>query len=164
MGLFDSIGGLLNQYISGNGAANTEEAHDHYDQVQSAVPTGILGSSIGSALKSLAVQQVEQHILNSASQMSPEQRGGLMQSLLNGLTSSGGDVSSILSQLGINQSVADNPQDASPEDVAALAAHTHQNNPDVFQRAMEFYAEHPTLVKAMGAAAVSAIIYEIAKR
>jgi hypothetical protein len=164
MSFFDSIGGLLNQYIGGNAAASTEEAHQHYDQVTSAVPSGVLGSAIGPALSSLAVEEIQQHIFNSASQMSPAQRGGFVQSIMGGLASSGGNVSSILSQLGISPSVADNPQDASPEDVAALAAHTQQNSPDVFHRAMEFYAEHPTLVKAMGAAAVSAIIYEIARR
>lgn len=164
MSFFDSIGGLLSQYISGNAAASTEEAHQHYDQVTSAVPSDILGSAIGPALKSLAVEEFQRHILNSASQMTSEQRGGLFQSLLGGLASSGGNLSSILGQLGIDQSVADNPQNASPEDVAALAAHAHQNNPDVFHRAMAFYAEHPTLVKALGTAAVSAIIYEIAKR
>lgn len=164
MSFFNSIGGLLNQYIGGSGAASTEEAHEHYDQVTSAVPAGILGSAIGPALQSLALGEVQQHIFNSASQMSSEQRGGLVQSLLGGFVSSGTNVSSLLAQLGINPSVADNPESASPEEVAALAAHAHQNNPDVFHRAMAFYAEHPTLVKAMGAAAVSAIIYEIAKR
>ena len=89
MSFLNSIGGLFGQYLSGNPATSTDEAHEHYDQVTSAVPSSILGSAIGPALKSLAVEEVQQHILNSASQMSPEQRGGLLQSLLGGLTSSG---------------------------------------------------------------------------
>ena len=44
------IGGLLDQYTSGTGAANRQEAHEHYDQIAGAVPTNVLGSVIGPAL------------------------------------------------------------------------------------------------------------------
>ena len=53
--------------------------------------------------------------------------------------------------------VEQNPQAATPEDVAKVAAYAQQNNPDVFHKAMGFYARHPALVQAMGTLAVAAI-------
>lgn len=164
MSFLNQIGGLLNQYLSGSGATNREEAHGHYDQIAQAVPGDILGSVIGPALGSLGAQQVQERIQNSAAEMNPEQRAGFLQTLLGGYRSSGVDLSSLLSQLGIRSSVADNPSQASPQDVAKLAAHAHQTNPDIFNRAMSFYGDHPRLVKVLGAVAITAIAKKLADR
>lgn len=157
MSFMDQIGGLLNQYMSGSGASNREEARQHYDQIAGAVPPGLLGSVIGPALSSLGADQVHERIYNSATEMSPQQRGGFLGTLLGGLSSSGVDVGSLLGQLGIRPDVADNPEQASPEDVAKLATHAEQTNPTIFQQAMNFFAEHPTLVKVLGTMAIAAI-------
>ena len=155
MSLLDQLGGVLNNVMSGN--LNQQQLNSHYDQIASAVPPQTLGAAIGPALQALGVGGAQQGIANSAQQMTPGQRGGLMQQLLGGLGSSGVNVGSVLSQLGINQSVANNPQSATPEEVAALASHAQANNPGVFQDAMSFYSQHPTLVKALGAAAITGI-------
>jgi len=158
------LGGLLNQATGAAGATNQQEVHGLFDQLAGAVPSSTLGSVIGPALSSLGTQQVMEHVLNSASVMNPQQREGLVGSLLNGFSSSGTNVQSLLGQLGINPSVADNPQEASPEEVAKLAAHAHENEPGVFHNAMAFYSEHPTLVKAMGTVAVAVIVKHLADR
>ena len=101
-------------------------------------------------------------VLGSASAMSADQRGGLAQNLIRGFASSGTDVSSLLGQLGLSQSIADNPETATAEDVSKLAAHAHANDPGVFQDAMSFYADHPGLVKELGPTAISAIIRMLA--
>ena len=155
MSFLDQISGVLNNVMGGN--LNEQEVNSHYDQIASAVPQQTLGASIGPALQSLGLGQAQQGIANSAQQMSPAQRGGLMQQLLGGFGNSGVNVGSLLSQLGINQSVANNPQSATPDEVATLASHAQANNPSVFQEAMGFYSQHPTLVKALGAAAIAQI-------
>ncbi|MDB5034626.1 MAG: hypothetical protein JWQ98_1867 [Chlorobi bacterium] len=153
----DQIGGLIGQYVNGGGATTREEARDHYDQIAGAVPEGVLGSVIGPALSELGSDQVRERVYNSATEMTPQQRGGLLGSLLGGLSSSGIDLSSLLGKLGISHNVADNPETASPEDVAKVAAHAQENNPGVFQQAMGFYAKHPTLVKILGTMAIASI-------
>jgi F0F1-type ATP synthase membrane subunit c/vacuolar-type H+-ATPase subunit K len=164
MSFMEQIGGLLSAYTSGSGATNRQEARDHYDQISSAVPLDMLASVIGPALSSLGTSQVQERIFNSATEMTPEQRGGFMQSLLGGLMGSGANLPGLLSSLGIGQSVIDNPESATPEDVSKLAAHTHDNEPGIFQKAMEFYAEHPTLVKVLGTMAIAAIARQISNR
>ena len=157
MGWQDMLGGVMNQF-TGSATAPGQDAHAQFEQLSSIVPANLLGSSIGPALGSMATQEVAQHLLSSASAMTPEQRGGLFSTLLSGFTSQGTDATSLLSQLGVNPETATNPEAATPEDVAALAAHAHQNAPDIFHKAMEFYAEHPVLVKSMGAIAVGLIV------
>src|SRR5438132_11143607 len=107
MGWQDLLSGVLNQYATG--AAPAQDAHAHFDQISSAVPSDLLGSVIGPALGTLATPDVMQHVLSSATQMNPDQRGSLMASLLSGLTSQGGDTTSLLNQLGINSAVAKDP-------------------------------------------------------
>ncbi|MEO8080590.1 MAG: hypothetical protein ABI641_08670, partial [Caldimonas sp.] len=46
----------------------------------------------------------------------------------------------------------------SPADVGAIAAHAEQHDPSIVDRAASFYAQHPTLVKSLGALALSAVL------
>jgi hypothetical protein len=155
MSFLDQIGGLLSNISSGN--LNEQEMHAHYDQIANAVPPQTLGAVIGPALQSLGMGQAQQGITNSAQQMTPAQRGGLMGQLLGAFGNSGVNTGSLLSQLGINPAVASNPQSATPQEVAALASHAQANNPSIFQEGMAFYSQHPTLVKALGTAAITEI-------
>jgi hypothetical protein len=161
MSFLDTIGGLLNQYQAGSGAASREEAQQHYDQITQHVPPDVLASTIGPAISSLPTGEVEERVQRSAQQMTPQQRGSLLEQLLAGL-GGGGSVGSILNQIGVSPSVAQNPQAASPQDVGKVAAYTKENRPDLFHQAMSFYAQHPTLVKVMGTMAIAAIAKNLA--
>ena len=53
------------------------------------------------------------------------------------------------------------PQQASqlsPSDVNAIAEHAQQQDPSIVDRVGSFYAQHPTLVKTLGAVALSAVM------
>jgi hypothetical protein len=157
----DRIGGLLDQYANGQGAATREEAQEHYDQIAQHVPPDVLRGTIGPAIGGLEGEQVEDRIRRSASRMTPEQRGGMLSQLLGGLAGAGG-LREVLGRIGVDPSVASNPQAASPQDVAKVAAYAKDERPDLFHKAMEFYAEHPVLVKTMGTLAVAAIAKRLA--
>jgi hypothetical protein len=43
----------------------------------------------------------------------------------------------------------------SPADVGAIAEHAEKKDPSIMDRAGEFYAQHPDLVKGLGAAALA---------
>ena len=160
MATFDQLSGVLGNIMGGN--LSEQETHAHYDQIAQAVPPNQLGAAIGPALNSLDNQEVQQRVANSASQMSPQQKGGLVGTLLGALGSSSGGASSILGQLGIDPSVAANPQAASAEDVGKLAAHAQATDSGVFKQAMSFYSEHPTLVKALGTVVIAQVARHLA--
>lgn len=135
------------------------------------IPGGLAGLAgnqqagiVGSALASLENGQLNQVISQSAQELDPEHRGQIMETLLKGIGSSGSDVSSILGQLGVNSQVIEDPQAATPEELAAVSAHAQANHPDIFHQAMAFYEEHPTLVKTLGVAAVALITKHVADR
>ena len=161
MGILDQLSGLFG--AGGGGSLSDEDAQNHYRQLSQELPPSQIGGAVGPALAGLGTSQVLQQILGSAQQMNPQQRGGLMQTLLNGLGSSGGagmagGLGGLLSQLGVRPEVAQNPSSATPEEVAQVAAHAHQNAPGVFQSAMSFYQQHPTMVQALGTVALTAIM------
>ncbi|MBV9656649.1 MAG: hypothetical protein JO295_00940 [Verrucomicrobia bacterium] len=173
MGILDQLAGLLGGATGGGadasasgGNVSESDIHDHYRQLTNEVPAHQIGDAVGPALSNLGTSQVLQQILNSAQQMDPQQRGGLMQSLLNGLSSGGmgGNLSGLLSQLGVRPEVAQNPSAATPEEVAQVAAHAHENAPGVFQAAMGFYRQHPTLVQALGTVAMTQIMRHLVQQ
>lgn len=149
---------LLRRYGLGDGPANREEAREHYDRIAREVPEDELASAIGPALETLPVDQIETRVRNSATEMTPQERGGFLETLLGGLgASQGGGLRTILEQIGVSPRVAENPQKATPEEVGKVAAYAKQERPEIFDQAMAFYAKHPTLVKVLGTLAITAI-------
>lgn len=154
----DPIDDLLRRYGIGDGPANREEAREHYDRIAGAVPEDELASVIGPAFGSLPVDQIETRVRNSATEMTPQQRGGFLETLLGGLGSAqGGGLRKVLEQIGVSPRIADDPQQATPEEVGKVAAYAKQERPEIFDQAMAFYAKHPTLVKVLGTLAITAI-------
>ncbi len=138
--------------IGGNNASGL------FEQLAEVLRGSVFSMVIGPALSSLGTQGVMEQIENSANAMTDEQRTGVARTLLNGLGSSGVDLNSLLGKLGINLSIAGNPAEANAEDLAKLAAHAHENDHGLFNRAMEFYNEYPALVQTLGAIAIAAIV------
>ena len=163
MDFMQQLGGLLNQY-AGGGATDKQQARNDFDQVAGLVPKDLLGSLIGPALSSLGGDQVQERVRNAASEMTPQERGGLLGTLLGGLRSSGVDLGQFLSGLGINAGVADRPEQASPDDIAKVATRTKEMNPTLFERAMSFLAENPALVKVLGAAVITLVMKNLVSK
>ena len=55
-------------------------------------------------------------------------------------------------------------QDVSPEAVQVLAQKANQTNPSIVDKASQFYAQHPTLVKGIGAGALALLMRHISGR
>ncbi|MGC2183443.1 MAG: hypothetical protein WA637_09200, partial [Terriglobales bacterium] len=51
-----------------------------------------------------------------------------------------------------------------PEAVEAIATETHKQNPSIVDSISGFYAQHPTLIKALGATALSVAMAKISQR
>ncbi len=52
----------------------------------------------------------------------------------------------------------------SPDAVQEIVAQAEQKNPSVVERASEFYAQHPTLVKTIGGGALAIVLAKIAQK
>jgi len=129
-----------------------------FEQIARVLKGGLLRSVIGPALSSLGTEGVREQVASSANSMNEQQRTGLAKTLLSGLSSHGIDLGPILKRLGIDPAVAENPGEAKAEDLAKLAAHAHEHDHGLFNRAMEFYTEYPLLMQTLGAIAIASII------
>jgi hypothetical protein len=81
---------------------------------------------------------------NAFNQAQPQQRQGLVSSLLGALTGRGLDIGSLASQLGLGST---NPQNMGATDYARLANYARVNHPEAIQ---DHVQSQPWLVKAMG--------------
>jgi hypothetical protein len=52
----------------------------------------------------------------------------------------------------------------SPEQVQEIASHAEQENPGIIDHMSRFYAQNPTLVKALGGAALAIALGKLAQR
>jgi hypothetical protein len=99
-----------------------------------------------------------------------DQKVGMVNQLLNSV--SPGTLTQILSGAGLagllgagkTQLTPDQAQKLSPEVVQQLATHAQSSNPSVVESVSNFYAQHPTLVKTLGGAALTVALAKIAER
>ncbi len=168
MSLFDQLGGMLQQYAGGNTPANPQQATEHLDQVARQASPGELSNVLTQVFQSPQTGTFGQNISSIFQQSNPQQQAGILNQLLpslgaGGLGALGGLLSSGLGGLvGGGQVSPQAAQQISPADVERIANHAQQQNPSVVQQAGDFYAQHPTLIKALGAGAAVFALKNIA--
>ena len=167
MGLLDNI---LQQYADPS-RAQPERVNEHFDQVAQQSNPQDLGNGVAAAFRSDATPPFGQMIGNLFGQSNPQQRAGILNQLVQVLGSgalssvAGGVLGRVLGNAGSAGSGAAAPtitpeqaSQISPADAGAIAAHAEQRDPSILDRAGEFYAQHPTLVKSLGASALAIVL------
>lgn len=171
MSFLSGIGDLLKQYTGSNPSSTNVE--QHFDQVSQAVPTSSVASGVAEALRSGQAGSFSQ----VAAQLFSKGNGTQQASILSGLLASAGPAvlsqftaknpnSPLASLLSAGQSAITPAQasSVSSADVAALAQHAHDQDPSIVDRVSQIYAQHPTLVKTLGAAALTVAVKKIAEQ
>ncbi len=142
MGLQDMLGGFVH-----SATGNQEAVEKDGAQAESANASGgLLGSVLGTAFSSLGGSQLAGKLDSVTGFLSPELKANLVGSALNKIGVSSVEVKSVLGQLGINPAVADNPEAATPDELARLAEHLqeHEDAPEAEtsdEQPAEFSAE-----------------------
>lgn len=158
MGLLD----ILQQYANPQ-AAPTDNVPQHFDEVAQQASPQELGNGVAAAFRSDATPPFGQMIGTLFGQSNPQQRAGilnqLVQSVGTGALSSvaGGVLGRVLGGAGTAAPTItpEQAQQISPSDAAAIAEHAEKTDPSIMDRAGQFYAQHPQLVKGLGAAALA---------
>jgi hypothetical protein len=101
-------------------------------------------------------------------QSNPDQRAGMLNQILASVGPSllSGGAGGILGSLlggGRNQVTPEQANQLSPDQVTQIAAQAEQHNPGVVDQMGNFYSEHPTLVKALGGAALAIALGHMAQ-
>src|SRR5580704_7258803 len=158
----DQIGNLLKQYTSGGAAAApAPDVHAHFDQVAEAAPISAIADGLSAAFKSDKTPAFGQMLSTLFNNSSGDQKAGVINQLLASvppgtLTTllSGAGLAGVLGQ-GTTQVTPEQAQKISPEAVQQLATQAHSANPSVVDSVSNFYAQHTTLVKTLGGAALT---------
>ena len=168
MGLLD----ILQQYAGGAGAPNAQ-ASQHFDEVARQVPQQDLGQGLAAAFRSDATPAFGQMVGQLFGNSDPQQRAGLLNQLIQSVgpaaaaTLGGGVLGRILGGGNAGATPTITPEQASqlsPTDVGQIATHAEQHDPTIVDRVGSFYAQHPTLVKTLGAVALSAVMGHLSSR
>lgn len=163
------LGNLLQQYLGGaNPNVNHAQAENDFDHVAQNVPRATVAQGVTQALRSDQTPPFANMVGQLFGNSNPDQRAGMLNHLLANVGPSvlasvaGGALGNLL---GADQARV-TPEQANqipPEQVQELAAKAEQQNPGVVERMGDFYAEHPTLVKAIGGAALAIALGHMAQ-
>ena len=173
MSWMDQIGGLLQQY--GGGAqqqAVPGNVDRDFDQFAQAAPQSTVADSLSAAFRSDQTPPFGQMLGQLFGQSNGSQRAGILNTLISTLGPT--IVSQILARRGASglagllsggqQEVTPEAAEEVPtEAVQELATQAEQKDPSIIDMASNFYAEHPTLVKTLGAAALTIALAKIAE-
>ena len=161
---------MLKQYTGGTTPTSDAEVHQHFDQVAQSVPQNEMAGALSQAFRSDQTPAFGQMISSMFSQSNGEQKAGMLNHLLSSVGPGaltnipGGSMLSGLLSGGSNQVTPEQAQNISPEAVQQLASHAEQADPSIIEKASSFYAQHPTLVKALGAGVMSIAMAKLARR
>lgn len=167
----DQVGNMLKQYTSGGAAAQpAPDVHAHFDQVAQAAPKSVIAEGLAAAFNSDKTPAFGQMLSSLFSNSTGDQKVGMINQLLTSVSPS--TLTQILSGAGLagllgsgkTQLTPDQAQKLSPEVVQQLATHAQSSNPSVVESVSNFYAQHPTLVKTLGGAALTVALAKIAER
>ncbi len=173
MNWMNEVANVLQNYAQTDQKPQGEEdVASHYHAVAQAAPPSDLVSGLAAMFHSDQTPPFAQMIGQLFSNSNGAQRANLLNTLL-----SSGAASGILSQLsqtagislpaGMGSTTPITPEAAAqipPSAVEAAAAQAHAQDPSIIDRVSELYAQHPTLVKTLGAAAMTIALSHFANQ
>jgi hypothetical protein len=189
MDWMNKLGGILQQYSGAQPDQAPDTVDDDFDQLAQNAPPAALSDGLAAAFRSEQTPDFGQMAANLFSNSGGQQRAGILNTLLRaagptiiaqvlsrmgnsgggGARSSGGGgggLGGILEMLrgGQQEVTPEQAEQIPPEAVQEIAQQAHDNDPSIVDRVSDFYAEHPTLIKTLGAAALTIALAKIAQR
>ena len=152
MSLMDLLQQVAGSSMAGNG--------QHFDQVAQQASPDLLGHGLAEAFRSDATPPFGNMVGQLFGQSNGGQQAGLLNQLIAAagpavLASVAGGVLGKMLQPGATQLTPAQASQLSPDQVSQIAARAEQNSSGVIDQIGRFYADHPTLVKTVGGAALA---------
>jgi hypothetical protein len=163
-----SLMNLLQRYSGAAPEDAPASVHEDFDQVAQHAPADHLASGLNDAFRSDQTPPFGNMLGNLFGASNGEQKAGILNQLLSSIGPSvlaSGVLGGFTKYLRATGTVT--PQQAEqvpPEAVQELAQHAQQHDPSIIDRASDFYAQHPTLVQALGAGSLALIMSRMSSR
>jgi hypothetical protein len=176
----NQLGGILQQYSGAEAAQAPTTVNDDFDRIAQSAPTSALADGLAAAFRSDQTPDFGQMTGHLFSNSSVYQRASILNTLIGAAgpmilsqvlsrradASGGGGLSSLIGLLSGGQQTPITPEQAEqiPADaVREMAAQAEKKDPSVIDQVSNFYAEHPTMVKTLGPAALTIALAKIAQ-
>lgn len=177
----NQLGDLLQQYRSAGATQAPATVNDDFDRIAQSAPTAALADGLSAAFRSEQTPDFGQMTGQLFSNSSGQQRASILNTLIGAVgpmilsqvlsrkagAGGGGSLSSLIGLLSGGQQTPITPEQAEQIPVAAveeIAAIAEKKDPSVIDQISNFYAEHPTLVKTLGAVALTIALAQLAQR
>lgn len=169
MSLLDQVSNVLKQYTGGS-TPNAADATQHFDQVTQSTSPSAIAEGLSAMFRSDQTPAFGNMVSGLFSQSNGDQKAGMLNHLIASVGPStvaqlagGGMLASLLGG-GATQVTPQQAHNISPELVQQLATHAEKADPSIVDKASAFYAEHTTLVKTLGGAALTIALAKVAER
>lgn len=146
--------GLLQQLSNQGNAPVAPEAREQFHQAVQSAPPEVVSQGLTEAFNSDQTPPFAQMVGHLFGHADNQQKAGIVGTLLGSL---GGGAHPALAQAGINATPEQATQ-LSTDQVQQIASQAHEVNPGIVGQMSNFYAQHPTLVKSLGAAAMAIVL------
>lgn len=152
MGLLD----ILTQAIGGGAGASEAQ----FDQVSQAASPDVLAAGLAHAFRSDQTPDIGSMVGQLFGNSNGQQQAGVLNQILGTLgpaaaTSLAGGLLGKAMTPGAAQITPAQASQLSPDQVSQIVAHANQTQPGIADALAGFYAEHSTLVKTLGGAALA---------
>jgi hypothetical protein len=158
MGILDEVGGILKQYQSAGTTPPPQEVATHFDQVANTVPSSTLADGIAHAIRSDQTPDFAQIVSSLFGQANGAQKAGMLSQLMAAV---GPQAAALVG--GPDAATSEQAQHIAPLALKQLADRAQQADPSVIDKLSGFYAQHPTLVKSLGAGALALIMSRVSQ-
>lgn len=181
MSWLDQLGGVLQQYSNASSQSSHGSAERDFDQISGVAPRQAVSGGLADAFRSDQTPPFPNMLGQLFGNSNGTQRANILNTLLatvgpallsgamsrGGGAGVGGGLGSLAGLLGGGNRTHVTPEEAEqipPQAVEEIAREAEQRDPSVIDRVSDFYAEHPTLVKGLGAAALAIAMSGMAKQ
>ena len=190
MNWMNQIGELLQQYNGADPRRAPDTVEDDFDQLAQNAPQSELADGLAAAFRSDQTPAFGQMVSQMFANGNGQQRasllntlirtvgptilaqvlarrgggGGGLAGLLGGGGGGGGGLAGLLGGGAAPEVTPEQAEQVSPEEVAQIAEQAEQQDPSIIDRVSDFYSRQPTLVKTLGAAALTIALAKIADR
>lgn len=163
--LLDILSKVLAQATA---SPNHNNPEPHFDKVTPQAPPDLVGEGVAEAFRSKQTEPFPKMVEGLFSRSNSTQQAGLLNQILQAagpavLAAAGGALSKLL-QPGTSQVTAAQASSLRPEQVREIAAAAEQQSPSVMDQLGRFYADHPTLLKTLGGAALVVVMAQMKRR
>ncbi len=163
------IDNILQQLIGSGSGPVSNSAQEQFHQVAQSTPPELLSQGLSAAFNSDQTSSFGEMIGSMFGQANAQQKSGIVNRLLAGL---GPAAAGVMTQLGLTHTEGaatpalstEQAGQISTAQVQQIATHAQNANPGIVESMSHFYAQHPVLVKSLGAVALSIILGKIRNR